>query len=105
MSWTNFLSYLGLAYLLYYALNFLMDFFNKRNHFSSVVSSESGEQYQVEGLEQPIQVSALFESENPDFSSEPLLTSGEIESSGGQRFEQIMEAASKELIECTKRIL
>lgn len=105
MSWTNFITHLGLAYMLYYALNFLTDFFNKRNHFSSVVSSAPEEHYQVEGLEQPIQVSALFEAENPDFSSEPLLSSGEIKSSGAQRFEQIMEAASKELIECTKRII
>ena len=106
MSWTNFTIYLAIAYFFYYAFNFLMDFaLSGRKIISGNDSETVGVHYQVESDEQPIEVSAAEVVEHPEFSTPEFLSSGETYSSGAQRFEQLMKAASQELIECTKRML
>ena len=106
MSWTNFTIYLAIAYFFYYAFNFLMDFtLSGKKIGSNGDSDTAGVHYQVESHEQPIEVSAAVVLEDFEFSGHELLSSGEIESSGVQRFDQLMQAASQELIECTKRML
>lgn len=104
MSWTNFTLYLAFAYVVYYALNFLMDISKSRGHSLSEVE-QAEEHYQIEDMQQTVEVSAFSFPPHPDFASEGSLSSGELESSGAMRFEQIMQSASQELIECTKRML
>ena len=106
MSWTNFTIYLTIAYFFYYAFNLLMDFtLNGRKIIPGEHSNAVGVQYQVESDEQPIEVSAAEVVEHSELSTPEFLSSGAIDSSGAQRFEQLMKAASQELIECTKRML
>ena len=106
MSWTNFILYLSIAYSLYYALNLLIDFYSAKKTMSPNSSStERSTHYQILEMQQPIGVSQPCVAPQADFSGAELLSSGETESSGAQRLDQLMEAASRELIECTKRML
>jgi len=106
MSWTNFTIYLAIAYFFYYAFNFLMDFMlSGKNVGSRADSAANDVYYQIESSEQPIEVSAAEALEYSELSTPELLSSGETESSGSQRFEQLMQAASQDLIECTKRMI
>ncbi|MFC3560184.1 hypothetical protein [Pedobacter jamesrossensis] len=106
MSWTNFTIYLALAYFFYYAFNFLIDFtLSGKKIGSSEDSADAGVNYQVENPELPIEVYSAGAAEHSELSVPELLSSGETGSSGEQRFEQLMQAASQELIECTKRML
>jgi len=106
MSWTNFTIYLTIAYFFYYAFNLLMDLtLSGRKITSGQDSSTIGVHYQVETDAKPIEVSAAEVVEHFEFSTPEFLSSGETDSSGAQRFEQLMKAASQELIECTKRML
>lgn len=104
MSWTNFSLYLAFAYAVYYALNFLIDF-SRAGRYSLTEGDEAEEHYQIEDIQQPVEVSAFSQIDNLESSGDSFLSSGELESSGALRFEQIMQAASQELIECTKRML
>ena len=106
MSWTNFILYLSIAYFLYYAFNILIDFYSAKKTMSPNSSStERSTHYQILEMQQPIDVSKPSVAPQVDFSGAELLSSGETESSGAQRLDQLMEAASRELIECTKRML
>ena len=106
MSWTNFTIYLAIAYFFYYAFNFFMDFMpSGKNVGSRADSAVTGVHYQIESSEQPIEVSAAEALEYSELSSSAILSSGETDGSGAQRFEQLMQAASQDLIECTKRMI
>ncbi|RZJ84041.1 MAG: hypothetical protein EOO20_21775 [Chryseobacterium sp.] len=104
MSWTNFTLYLILIYVVYYAVNLLMDFSKSQSHMSPGGGAPE-EHYQIESPGLTIDVSDISEPDDFQLSAEGSLNAGDMESSGALRFEQIMQAASQELIECTKRLL
>lgn len=100
MYWTNFISYLGMAYIIYYALNLSLDLWLKKTERSQ--SDPQNLSFQVVDLQEAIDSSELMDDELPgDHTS---LQTGPLSATGEQDFEGLMAAAKSESIECIKKI-
>lgn len=101
MNWTNFISYLGIAYIIYYALNLSTDLWLKKSELSQ--SNLQNQSFQVIDLQEPVDSSELIEAgevigDHTGLQSGPLSATGELD------FDGLMAAARSESIECIKKI-
>ncbi|TCD07685.1 hypothetical protein EZ449_14210 [Pedobacter frigidisoli] len=105
ISWTNFLLYMSLIYLIYYSINLLFDLLLSSP--SNGAGLDEDPVFLVQDLQEPIDAS-IIDPADADLlsggSTGDLLHSGETSSSGGVSLAALFSLASEDAIVFTKQI-
>lgn len=103
ISWTNFLLYMSLIYLIYYSINLLFDLLLSRPAHRSGLDEEPV--FVLQDLQEPIDASIIAPADPmEERSTGDLLHSGEISATGGVSLATLFSLALEDAIVLTKQI-
>jgi len=101
-NWTPFIYGLGAVYLLYYLANVAFDLFKPRTF---VENGDSSLVISVADLEEPVDATIFSPPESMNATqAQEFLSSGEVTSSGGVPFGELLELAASDAIVFTRQI-